>query len=71
MKFAMTTSGSLIQAPYCNRLFPDQKKMKTHKPLLLKVIDSIEAFIAAQGLSPVKFNIELNSVETEYGKYQS
>lgn len=53
-----------------NRLFPDQKKLETYKPLLLEVIDSVEAFIAVAGLAPVKYNIELKSVEAEYGKYQ-
>ncbi len=53
-----------------NRLFPDQVRMKTYKPLLSEVIDSVETFIAAQGLPPVKYNIELKSVEAEYGEYQ-
>ena len=53
-----------------NRLFPDQKKMKTYKPLLSEVIDSVETYIAANGLPQVKYNIELKSVEAEYGKYQ-
>ena len=53
-----------------NRLFPDQKKMKTYKPLLSEVIDSVETYIATHGLAHVKYNIELKSVEAEYGKYQ-
>ncbi|MDT0678574.1 glycerophosphodiester phosphodiesterase family protein, partial [Autumnicola musiva] len=40
-----------------NRLFPEQEKIKTFKPLLSEVIDSVENFIAAEGLQPVKFNI--------------
>jgi glycerophosphoryl diester phosphodiesterase len=53
-----------------NRLFPDQKKMKTYKPLLSEVIDTVETFIASEELQPVKYNIELKSVEAEYGNYQ-
>ena len=53
-----------------NRLFPEQEKIRTFKPLLSEVIDSVQNFIAAKGLQPVKFNIEIKSVEAEYGKYQ-
>lgn len=53
-----------------NRLFPDQVKMKTYKPLLSEVIDSVETYITTNGLPQVKYNIELKSVEAEYGKYQ-
>ena len=53
-----------------NHLFPHQQKMKVHKPLLSEVIDSVETFITAEELQPVKYNIELKSVEAEYGKYQ-
>lgn len=53
-----------------NRLFPDQKKIKTYKPLLSEVIDSVENFIAAEGLKPVKYNIEIKSVEAEYEIFQ-
>lgn len=50
-----------------NLLFPEQQKVKTYKPLLSEVIDSVESFIASEGLKPVKYNIELKSVEAEYG----
>lgn len=53
-----------------NRLFTEQKKLETYKPLLSEMIDSVETYIAAEGLPPVKYNIELKSVEAEYGKYQ-
>lgn len=53
-----------------NVRFPNQKKIKTYKPLLSEVIDSIEAFVAAEGLPPVQYNIEIKSVKTEYGEYQ-
>ena len=44
--------------------------MNTYKPLLSEVIDSVETYIAAEELQPVKYNIELKSVEAEYGEYQ-
>lgn len=53
-----------------NRLFPDQVKMSTYKPLLSEVIDSVETYLTANGLPQVKYNIEIKSVEFEYGKYQ-
>ncbi|GHA44663.1 glycerophosphoryl diester phosphodiesterase [Salinimicrobium marinum] len=53
-----------------NRHFPNQEKIKTYKPLLSEVIDTVETFIAAEELQPVKYNIEIKSVITEYGEYQ-
>ena len=53
-----------------NPRFPEQEKMKTYKPLLSEVLASKEAFIAEEDLQPVKYNIELKSVEAEYGIYQ-
>ncbi len=38
--------------------FPEQKKMKTVKPLLSEVIDTVEAYCKAKGLKPVNYNIE-------------
>ena len=53
-----------------NRLFPDQKKMSTYKPLLSEVIDSVENHITTNNLEPVRYNIELKSVASLYGTYQ-
>ncbi|CAM4217871.1 glycerophosphodiester phosphodiesterase family protein [Gillisia limnaea] len=53
-----------------NKLFPDQQKGKTYKPLLAEAIDSIENFIKKNNLDEVKYNIELKSSENEYGTYQ-
>lgn len=53
-----------------NRLFPHQQKVRTYKPLLSEVIDTVETLIATEGLQPVKYNIELKSVEGEYGNSQ-
>lgn len=53
-----------------NPLFPGQKKMRVYKPLLSEVIDTVEAFIAAEELQPVKYNVELKSVPAEYGIFQ-
>lgn len=38
--------------------FPDQLKMKTHKPLLGDLIDSVEAYVKTYKLKPVYYNIE-------------
>ncbi|WP_423820388.1 glycerophosphodiester phosphodiesterase family protein [Salinimicrobium sp. TIG7-5_MAKvit] len=53
-----------------NSLFPNQEKMNTYKPLLSEMIDRVEAFIATEEIPPVKYNIELKSVESEYGIFQ-
>lgn len=42
-----------------NRLFPNQQKQKTYKPLLAEAIDSIENYIAESNLESVSYNIEL------------
>lgn len=41
--------------------FPNQKKLKTYKPLLSEVMDTVEAFIRNNGFYPVKYNIETKS----------
>jgi len=38
--------------------FPEQKKMKTHKPLLSDLIDSVEVYVKKNKLKPVYYNIE-------------
>lgn len=38
--------------------FPQQKKMRAYKPLLSEAIDSIEAYVKAHHLKPVRYNIE-------------
>lgn len=38
--------------------FPDQIKMKTYKPLLSDLIDSVEAYVKMKKLKPVYYNIE-------------
>ncbi|MBZ9631268.1 glycerophosphodiester phosphodiesterase [Salegentibacter sp. LM13S] len=53
-----------------NRLFPNQQKQKTFKPLLTEAIDSVENFIKQNNLEEVKYNIELKSSENKYGSYQ-
>lgn len=53
-----------------NRLFPDQKKLRTYKPLLEEVIDSVENYVNLKDLKPVKYNIELKSSPDKYGTYQ-
>ncbi|MCU0469693.1 MAG: glycerophosphodiester phosphodiesterase [Arcicella sp.] len=50
-----------------NILFPEQQKMATYKPLLKDMIAECEAYIKANKLKPVKYNIEIKSEEKEYG----
>ncbi|MNQ22588.1 Glycerophosphoryl diester phosphodiesterase precursor [compost metagenome] len=53
-----------------NAGFPGQQKMKTYKPLLSEVIDSVEHYIKANRLKPVRYNIEIKSEKADYGKRQ-
>ncbi|MBF4517001.1 glycerophosphodiester phosphodiesterase [Flavobacterium sp. ANB] len=53
-----------------NAGFPAQQKMKTYKPLLSKMIDSVENYISTNKLKPVKYNIEIKSEKADYGKRQ-
>ncbi|MGF7082076.1 glycerophosphodiester phosphodiesterase family protein [Mucilaginibacter sp. UYCu711] len=41
--------------------FPQQQKVKTHKPLLTDLIDSVETYVKAHHLKPVYYNIETKS----------
>ncbi|MFL9832192.1 glycerophosphodiester phosphodiesterase family protein [Flavobacterium sp. ST-87] len=50
-----------------NPLFPQQKKLKTYKPLLAEVIDSVEKEIAKNHYKRVRYNIEIKSEKKEYG----
>jgi len=38
--------------------FPEQKKMKTYKPLLADLIDSVEVYVKMNKLKPVYYNME-------------
>jgi len=53
-----------------NVRFLQQQKIKTYKPLLSEVFDTVAATIHAENLKPVKFNIEIKSLPEEYGVYQ-
>lgn len=50
-----------------NAFFPQQKKLKTYKPLLAEVIDSVEKRIAKNKPKRVTYNIEIKSEKKEYG----
>lgn len=41
--------------------FPDQKKMKTYRPLLSELFDSVETYVRMKRLKPVYYNIEIKS----------
>jgi len=49
--------------------FPDQVKMKTYKPLLSDLIDSVEAYVKAKKLKPVYYNIETKISPSGDGTY--
>ncbi|MGB7841441.1 MAG: glycerophosphodiester phosphodiesterase family protein [Salinimicrobium sp.] len=53
-----------------NKLFPQQQKMKSYKPLLSEMIDSVEKFIRKNNLDRIRYNIELKSGKNLYGNYQ-
>lgn len=44
-----------------NKDFPEQQKMKVHKPLLKEVFKSVEAYVRKNKLQPVRYNIEIKS----------
>lgn len=41
--------------------FPEQEKIKTYKPLLSELIDSVEHYVKKNGLKPVYYNLEIKS----------
>ncbi|PRZ22910.1 glycerophosphodiester phosphodiesterase family protein [Flavobacterium granuli] len=53
-----------------NAAFPQQQNQKTYKPLLSDMIDSVEQYISRNNLKPVRYNIEIKSEKSEYGKSQ-
>ena len=53
-----------------NPAYPEQQKLKTHKPLLTEVIKQAEAYRTAKNLPAFSYNIELKSEPSEYNKSQ-
>jgi glycerophosphoryl diester phosphodiesterase len=53
-----------------NKNFPEQEKMKSYKPLLSEVIESVESYIKSHNIPSVKYNIEIKSIVSEYDKSQ-
>ncbi len=41
--------------------FPQQKRLKTYKPLLAELIDSVETYADEHNIEPVNYNIEVKS----------
>jgi len=73
-------SLSIFQMPYdsvsryssglrAHPMFPNQQKLKTYKPLLGDVIDSVEAYVKENHLKPVFYNIETKCSPLGDGKY--
>jgi glycerophosphoryl diester phosphodiesterase len=50
-------------------MFPAQQKLKTHKPLLSDLIDSVENYVKENKLKPVFYNIETKCSPSGDGKY--
>ncbi|KQR67002.1 glycerophosphodiester phosphodiesterase family protein [Pedobacter sp. Leaf176] len=50
-------------------MFPNQLKLKTHKPLLSDLIDSVENYVKMTHLKPVYYNIETKCSPAGDGKY--
>lgn len=50
-----------------NPAFPDQKSVKSYKPLLSEMIDSIENYIAKNNKQRIRYNIEIKSGAGDYG----
>lgn len=53
-----------------NEKFPNQKKLKTYKPLLEEVIEQVENFTYTNELSRVRYMIEIKSDPNNYNHYQ-
>lgn len=53
-----------------NPNFPEQSKVKSHKPLLSEVFQVISDYQSSQNSRPVSFNIEIKSLADEYHKTQ-
>ena len=53
-----------------NSRFPEQQKMAVTKPLLADMIDKVEEHLVNHNLPKVNYNIEIKSVESEYGVSQ-
>ena len=71
------TKGNLYQIKYAqirkydvglrgNPNFPEQQKMSAYKPLLKKTIKASEKYAKKKGVAPLKYNIELKSLQEEY-----
>ncbi len=53
-----------------NADFPEQKKIKTHKPLLREVLAQAETYCRTHNRTAVAYNIEIKSEPSEYGVSQ-
>ncbi|CCH56362.1 glycerophosphoryl diester phosphodiesterase [Fibrisoma limi BUZ 3] len=53
-----------------NPAYPEQQKLKTHKPLLSDVIEQVEAYRKQKQLPAFSYNIELKSEASEYNVSQ-
>jgi glycerophosphoryl diester phosphodiesterase len=59
MPYALIKSYDAGTKPHAQ--FPGQRKMKTYKPLLADLIDSVELYVKSRHLKPVDYNLEIKS----------
>ena len=52
-----------------NKDFPEQQKMKVHKPLLSGVFKAVEKYVRRNKLKAVRYNVEIKSSEAGDGKF--
>ncbi len=53
-----------------NPSFPEQSKVKAHKPLLSEVFRVVSDYLSIKNRRPVSYNIEIKSLADEYDKTQ-
>lgn len=52
-----------------NKDFPEQQKMKVHKPLLSEVFKAVGKYVRKNNLKAVRYNVEIKSGEAGDGKF--
>lgn len=81
LKVKSENKGNLYQMKYSeikkydvgkigNPRFKDQQKIAEYKPLLSEVIEITQKYAKTKGIKNLKYNIELKSLEQEYGSSQ-
>lgn len=53
-----------------SKRFPEQRRVKTYKPLLLEVFKTVERQLEKNELEPIMYFVEIKSDSLDYGKFQ-